>query len=316
MNERRNSSRVFERKIKSYAKINLSLDVVGIRDDGYHLLETVMHQVRLADTIDIKWQEAAECAGIEIKLSTNKPYLPTDERNLAYRAARMMAEKTGKTGRLELRIEKKIPVAAGLGGGSSNAAAIMVALNRMWRAGFNTWELCEMSKPLGADVPFLVLVHNTGYECALCTGTGDELKALRYGMRKHIVLAKPAFGVSTKEVFKNIDSCEIHARPDNRGLVRGLKDGDEEVIFPNMVNVLEEYTLLRYKEVDRLKEKMKLTAGVQKVLMSGSGPTVLGVYRSRRAAKNACVSLRKQGYEAYWTQTMKQEFGGRKNAEF
>lgn len=315
MNERRNDRRVSERKIKSYAKVNLALDVVGVRDDGYHMLETIMQQVRLADDIYIKWREKRDSEKFEVLLSTNKPYLPTDERNLAYRAAKLMAEAAGKSGILELDIKKKIPVAAGLGGGSSNAAAIMVALNRMWRAGFNTWELCEMSKPLGADVPFLVLTHNTGYECALCTGTGDELKALRYGMRKHIVLAKPAFGVSTKEVFKNIDSCEISARPNIKELVSGLRSGNEAAVFSNMVNVLEEYTLARYREVDRLKEKLKLTAGVQKVLMSGSGPTVLGVYRSRRAAQNACISLRKEGYEAYWTQTMR-EFGGRRNAEF
>lgn len=309
MNERRNyrktgEQRACERRIKAYAKINLALDVVGVRDDGYHLLETVMQQVRLADDIHIKW-EKRETSGVEIIVSTNKPYLPTDERNLAYRAALIMAEKAKKSGTLEIHIKKKIPVAAGLGGGSSNAAAVITALNRLWRLGLNTWELCELSKPLGADVPFLVLTHNTGYECALCTGTGDELKALRYGMRKHIVLAKPAFGVSTKEVFKNIDSCEIHARPNIKELVSGLRNGNEENVFSNMVNVLEEYTLLKYREVDRLKEKLKLTQGVQKVLMSGSGPTVLGVYRSRRAAQSACISLRKQGYEAYWTQTMR-----------
>lgn len=319
MNERRNyrkagEHRACERRIKAYAKINLALDVVGIREDGYHMLETVMQQIRLADDIHIKW-EKRESSGIELIVSTNKPYLPTDERNLAYRAALIMAEKAQKSGKLEIHIKKKIPVAAGLGGGSSNAAAVITALNRLWRLGLNTWELCELSKPLGADVPFLVLTHNTGYECALCTGTGDELESLRRGMKKHIVLAKPAFGVSTKEVFKNIDDCEIHERPNIKQLVEGLREKNDDKILPNMVNVLEEYTLSRYTEVNRLKEKIKQTEAVQKVVMSGSGPTVIGIYDSRRAARNACMSLRRQGYEAYWTQTMK-ELGGRRNAEF
>lgn len=315
MGERGSNTKLSEYRIKSYAKINTALDVVGVREDGYHLIETVMQQIRLADEIFIGWREEPELGGIKISVATNKPYLPTDKRNLAYRAAALMAEKTGKSGSLELRIKKKIPVAAGLGGGSSNAAAVMTALNRLWRAGFNTRQLCEMAKPLGADVPFLVLTHNTRYECALCSGTGDELRPLGRGLKKHIVLAKPAFGVSTAEVFGGIDSCVIHARPDIKALADGLRSGEEEPVFRNMVNVLEEYTLSRYAEVSRLKECLKATQGVQTVLMSGSGPTILGIYRRRSDARKACISLRKQGYEAYWTQTMR-ERGGRKNAEF
>lgn len=305
-----------EIKIKSYAKINLALDVIGLRDDGYHMLETVMQKIGLSDEISIKWQESTE-DDFGIVLRAGKPYLPTDERNLAYRAAQLMAQKANVRGRLEIRIIKRIPVAAGLGGGSSNAAAVMTALNRLWKMDLNTWQLCKMGEQLGADIPFLVLVHNTRYRCALCEETGEKMTALRHGMKKHIVLAKPAFGVSTGEVFKGIDSCELKERPDIEALIEGLKDGTDEKILCGMVNVLEEYTLNHYAEVRKLKELMQKTEGVQKVLMSGSGPTVFAVYGTYKEAKRACLLLRKQGYEAYWTQTIRDmEIGGKKDAEF
>lgn len=305
-----------EIKIKSYAKINLALDVIGLRDDGYHMLETVMQKIGLSDEISIKWQESTE-DDFGIDLRAGKPYLPTDERNLAYRAAQLMVQKANVRGRLEIRIIKRIPVAAGLGGGSSNAAAVMTALNRLWKMELNTWQLCKMGEELGADIPFLVLVHNTRYRCALCEETGEKMTALRHGMRKHIVLAKPAFGVSTEEVFKGIDSCELKERPDIEALIEGLKDGTDEKILCGMVNVLEEYTLNHYAEVRKLKELMQKTEGVQKVLMSGSGPTVFAVYGIYKEAKRACLLLRKQGYEAYWTQTIRDmEIGGKKDAEF
>lgn len=314
--------KVHEVKIKSYAKVNLALDIVGSRKDGYHLLETVMQKVQLADSIQMRWEEADCTRGGEggskvmnIFVSANKPYLPTDERNLAFKAARIMAETAGKQGRLFMRIDKRIPVAAGLGGGSSNAAAVMIALNRLWKMKLSTRGLCELGKQLGADIPFLILVQNTAYECALGTGIGDELKPLKYGMRKYLVLAKPAFGVSTKEVFKGIDSCLVSDRPNIRELVRALKTGEQGIVFANMINVLEAYTCSRYKEVNELKEKLKATDGVRKVIMSGSGPTVMAVYDTYQAAKRACLTVRGQGYEAYWTQTMK-EIGGKNNAEF
>ncbi len=307
-------------KIKSYAKINLALDVLGVREDGYHRLETVMQKTGLADDITIRWQgelgaetepedgaqtETGTQPALEICLDPGKPYLPSGDKNLAYRAAMLMAEKAGANGRLTIDIEKNVPVAAGLGGGSANAAAVMVALNKLWKMRLNTWQLCELGEKLGADVPFLVLVHNTRYRCAFCEETGEKLTALRHGLRKHIVLAKPSFGVSTKEVFTGLDSCEIHARPDMQALIEGLKTEEDDKILPAMANVLEEYTLAHYSRVRELKEKMQSTEGVRQVLMSGSGPTVFAIYDTYAEAKSACLSLRKQGYEAYWTQTIR-----------
>ncbi len=307
-------SKMREIKIKSYAKINLALDVVGLREDGYHLLETVMQKVGLADDITIKCKENASDKA-QITLSAGKPYLPKDERNLAYRAAQIMAEKANFHGIIKIQIIKNIPVAAGLGGGSSNAAAVIVALNRLWRMGLNTWQLCEIGEKLGADVPFLVLVHNTGYECAFCQGTGEKMTALKRGMRKHIVLAKPALAVSTREVFGKIDSCKRKSRPDIDSLIKGLKNRDDEKIFAGMANRLEDYTLNKYIEVQKLKELMQKTDGAKKVLMSGSGPTVFAVYETYRDSKQACLALREQGYEAYWTQTMRKTENGNRRKE-
>ena len=291
-------------RLRSYAKINLSLDVTGIREDGYHTVETVMQQVSLYDDIIMSW-EPDQSGELKIKVTNSKPYLPTDQRNLAYKAALLMAEGRELSGTINIHLEKRIPVAAGLGGGSGNAAAVMIGLNRLWRLGLDTRSLCTMSSVLGADVPFCVLVQNSRYTCAIGGGIGDELTPVKRGMRKHLILAKPAFGVSTKEVFKGIDECVIEKHPDGKQLVADLQQGDYPAVYENMINVLEEYTLENYPEVQKLKEKISATGKVRKVLMSGSGPTVMGIYDDYGSAKKACLEIRKCGYEAYWLTTGK-----------
>lgn len=306
-------------QIKSYAKVNLALDVVGKREDGYHLVETVMQRVELCDKIDIRWAAGGEdeTSELKIEISSNRRFLPTGPKNLAYRAAQIMAEASDRPriGTLYIDIEKRIPVAAGLGGGSSNAAVVMIALNRIWKLGFDTKKLCELGTPLGADIPFLILMQNTRFGCALATGIGEVLHPIRRGMRKYIVLAKPSFGVSTKEVFAGIDGCGIESHPDIDGLCQALKTGDEEKVYDCMGNVLEEYTCKQYKDVEVLKEELSKTDGVRKVMMSGSGPTVMAIYDRPSCARRAGKLLREAGYEAYWTQTMR-EIGGKRNAEF
>lgn len=308
-----------ELNLRSFAKVNLSLDVTGIRDDGYHLVETVMQQVSLYDEINIRW-EPVSGKELEITVSNTKPYLPRDGRNLAYKAALIMAEqvkvRTGKRpqGILRMHIKKHIPVAAGLGGGSSNAATVMMALNRIWSMGMDTRRLCQIGASLGADVPFCILVQNSRYTCALCTGIGEVLNPIKRGMNKHLVLVKPAFGVSTKEVFGEIDSCTPVQRPETEVLAEGISRRDMSMVYPNMINVLESYTLKHYPEVKTLKEKLDAAGGAKKVLMSGSGPTVIGIYNRCGAARRVCLEMRKQGYEAYWAYTGK-DIRGDKNAE-
>lgn len=307
-----------ELNLRSFAKINLSLDIKGVREDGYHLVETVMQQVSLYDEINIRWKPDA---GQEFKISVtnSKPYLPRDSRNLAYKAAVVMAEQaeacTGKRpeGTLIMHINKRIPVAAGLGGGSGNAAVVMIGLNRIWNLGMDTRKLCSIGASLGADVPFCILVHNSRYTCALGTGIGEVLTPIKPGMDKHIVLAKPALSVSTKEVFREIDSCPQEERPGTAELIEGISGKIMGKVYPNMVNVLENYTLKRYPEVQTLKEQLIAAGGACKVLMSGSGPTVIGIYNGYGAAHRACLEMRRQGYEAYWAHTGKEI--KRKNAK-
>ena len=299
--------------LKSYAKINLSLDVLGLMDNGYHQVATVMQKTSLYDIISIDWVPSHDEGGsFEIELSTNRPYIPNDERNLAYKAALLMKAEADKkqldvSGVLKIFIEKHIPVAAGLAGGSGNGAAVLIGLNRIWKMGMDTRALCETGKVLGADVPFMILVQNSRYRCALATGVGDVLTPMPSGFRKHIVLAKPAFGVSTKEVYQEIDNVVIDRHPDTEQLTEGLRSGDIGLIEHNMVNVLECYCLDRYREIGVIKELMSGTDKVEKVLMSGSGPTVFGVYPTKSAAIDACMILRDKGYEAYWTDTFLRE---------
>ncbi len=302
-----------ELNLRSYAKINLCFDITGIRDDGYHLVETVMQQVSLCDDIKMVW-ESVPGQELQIQVTNSKPYLPTDNRNLAYKAAVIMAENfppEKSQGNLRIHINKRIPVAAGLGGGSGNGAAVMIWLNRLWRLGMDTKKLCSMGAALGADVPFCILVQNSRYTCALGSGIGDVLTPLKRGLNKYVVLAKPAFGVSTREVFKEIDKYPIEERPETGKLEEGLLEGDMKKVYNNMINVLESYTLKRYPEVQALKERMAKAGASQKILMSGSGPTVMGFYNQYRQARAVCLEMRHQGYEAYWAHTGKEIKGER-----
>lgn len=293
--------------LRSYAKINLSLDVTGSRPDGYHDLSTIMQRISLYDRIHMEWNED-DTEEIRIELTTNRPYLPVDERNLAYKAAQIMIQQYGDKagiggGTLRMNITKSIPVAAGLAGGSGNGAAVLIGLNRLWDLKLDTRQLCQVGELLGSDVPFCVLVQNSRYRAALATGRGEVLRPLRKSMKKHIVLAKPSFGVSTKEVFKCIDDYEIKQHPDNQELIEGLAEGNDLKVYNNMINVLELYTLDHYEPVLKLKQQLEAEADVEKVLMSGSGPTVFAVFSSEKAARNACMNMRAMRYEAYWAST-------------
>lgn len=302
-----------ELNLRSYAKINLCFDITGVRDDGYHLVETVMQQVSLYDDIKIQWNPEPG-RKLQIAVTNSKPYLPRDSRNLAYKAALLMAENCPEEksqGTLKIHINKRIPVAAGLGGGSGNGAAVMIGLNRLWKMNMDTRKLCSLGADLGADVPFCILAQNSRYNCALGKGIGDEITPVRRGLNGYVVLAKPAFGVSTKEVFGHIDEYSPEERPNAAELAAGLSQNDLNKVYANMINVLECYTLKKYPEVQTLKERMAAQGNARKVLMSGSGPTVIGFYSQYRAALTACLEMRSQGYEAYWAHTGKEIKGER-----
>lgn len=312
-----------EIKILSFAKINLSIDVTGLTADGMHLVDMVMQQLSFHDDVIVRYVgETGKAPGeFDICVKTNRYYIPTDERNLAYKAAGLMAETYGKKipgGRIEIEIFKRIPVAAGLAGGSGNGAAVLHALNVLWGLKLDLGKLCKAAESLGSDVPFCVMgqakgnfnlpakirKHALASNCSRATGTGTELTPVS-GIRKAVVIAKPAIGVSTKEVYRGIDSCAIASRPNNDALEKALTTRDWESLYKNCINVLENYTLSAYPQVETLKEEMAVTGEPKLTLMSGSGPTVFALYDDIKSAKESCGQLRRRGYEAYWTRSMK-----------
>ncbi len=312
-----------EIKISSYAKINFSIDVTGVLENGMHTVDMIMHQIDFFDDITLSFAPArdADAGDVSIELSTNRYYLPTDQRNLAYKAAELILEKYETQipgGLLKIHIQKRIPVAAGMAGGSGNGAAVLHGLNTLWKLDLSLAELCALGAQLGSDVPFCIMGQarmnshlprkvrrdDLAVSCARATGTGTELEPLG-SVKKAIVIAKPPIGVSTKEVYQGIDHCDIFERPDNDAMVRAIAESDSEGIIDQCVNVLECYTLNAYPEVAKLKEFLLTDQRAEKVLMSGSGPTVFAVYRKIAEARKACTMLREQGYEAYWTKTTK-----------
>lgn len=311
-----------EIKISSYAKINFSIDVTGVLDNGMHTVDMIMHQIDFFDDVNLSFMKDEEREGhISIELSTNRHYLPTDHRNLAYKAAELMIEKFGHEipgGSLKIHIQKRIPVAAGMAGGSGNGAAVLHGLNSLWHLDLSLEELCELGSSLGSDVPFCIMgqarmnyhlsrkVRKSplAVSCARATGTGTDLAALM-AVKKAVVIAKPSIGVSTKEVYQGIDHCIIERRPDNDIMQTAIEEKDHRGILNQCINVLENYTLGAYPEVAALKSVMEKDNRAEKVLMSGSGPTVFALYQKLGEARKACAMLREQGYEAYWTKTTK-----------
>ena len=288
-----------------------------------HLVEMVMQQILLCDEVAMRWTPA-EAAGpdnpnaLQINLKTNRSYLPTDERNLAYKAALVMRDiaENAPAGTLDINIKKRIPVAAGLAGGSGNGAAVLHGLNVLWGLDLSLQQLCDAGAKLGSDVPFCVMGQAAENEalkdrfagdplachCALATGTGTDLVPLK-GLKSHIVLSKPPISVSTAKAYQGIDNIEIKTRPDTAELIEGLKTRDLSRIEKNMVNVLENYTLMEYPTVVYTKNKMQELCGERAVLMSGSGPSVYGLTDSIRQSRSICDEMLKLNRESFWTRT-------------
>lgn len=310
-------------ELKSYAKINLTLDVKGVLENGMHEVEMVMQQILLCDDVSMKWEPDEQADGpLEISLATNRKYLPTDERNLAYRAVLAMKEYcrehgiTVPAGKIDINIKKRIPVAAGLAGGSGNGAAVLHGLNVLWGLDFDIKTLCQISTAFGSDIAFCVMGQAAENEalkerfrddplachCALATGTGTDLRPIA-GLKSHLVLSKPRTGVSTAEVYKGIDSIDIPERPNTEEMIEALKNEDLKTIEKNMVNVLENYTLKEYPTVVYTKNKMQELCNPEGVLMSGSGPTVFCIADSINQAKSICEKMKEDNKESFWTRT-------------
>lgn len=259
------------------AKINLTLDITGKRPDGYHLLSTVMQSVALFDTVLLK-----KSASRGIVLKNNLPYLPVDERNLAHAAARKFFAHTNiKEEGLLIEIEKKIPVGAGLGGGSANAAAVLRGLNVLYGAGLTAGEMRALALPLGADVPFCV---EGGV--FLAAGIGEELTPIPRMPEFWTLLLKPSFSLSTAAVFKRVHLKEIRMHPDTKGLLAAAENLDLRGVAHRLYNVLEDVIADSYKEILKIKGRL-LDLGALGAVMSGSGPTVFGIFPDEESARFA-----------------------------
>ncbi len=310
-------------ELRSYAKINLCLDVPGLLPNGYHEVNMIMQQIYLHDDVALQWCETGEPAGegpVSIELSTNRPYLPTDRRNLAWQAAEEMIKEYGgpQAGHLRIDIRKRIPVAAGLAGGSSNCATVIHGINQLWELGLDLKKLCEIGARLGSDVPFCVMGQAAAdpalqrqfrkdplaCHCAVATGRGTDLRPIK-GLASDLVLSKPPISVSTAEAYKGIDETPIPEHPDVEEMVRDLEREDLAGIQKNMINVLENFTLKRYPIVVYTKDKMQDMCNPDGVLMSGSGPTVFCLCESREEAREICEAMRQVNRESFWTRTTK-----------
>ncbi|MDT3698751.1 MAG: 4-(cytidine 5'-diphospho)-2-C-methyl-D-erythritol kinase [Thermincola sp.] len=292
-------------ELKARAKINLTLDVLHKRPDGYHEVEMIMQTIDLSDSVSL------EAVPQNIFVTTDHPLLVAGESNIAYKAARLIKEKFDVRTGVRIHITKRIPVAAGLAGGSTDAAAVLLGLNRLWGLGLTLETLAELGGQIGSDVPFCVLGGT-----ALARGRGELLTTLPELPEMWLVLVKPAIEVSTAEVYKNFNQAKVKQRPDTTAVVRAVWDGDAARIRNSLVNVLESVTLSMYPEVSRIKEVMS-AVGISSVLMSGSGPTVFGIVENRDVAEGCAKALEQRLPGMFITVTKtspagRQESAGRK----
>lgn len=266
---------------KAPAKINLTLDALRKRTDGYHELESIMTTVDLADRIDLFLRQDQR-----ITLGSSSGLVPHDERNLAYRAALLLQEKTGVRKGVHIQIDKRIPVAAGLAGGSSDAAATLRGCNQLWGLGLSEKELTELGAEIGSDVPFCVYRGT-----ALAQGRGEILSPLPRPPICWVILAKPSISVPTADIFQRLVVDQIDQHPDTEKMIQAIRAGDYWSIVKNMGNILEPVTFDLYPEVKKIKNKM-IAFGADGVLMSGSGPTVFSLVRTDSQVKRLVNSLR------------------------
>ncbi len=276
-------------KLKSRAKINLSIDVLGKREDGYHLVEMIMQTIDLYDVIKI-----IELSSDDIILKSNSSDIPLDDNNIVYKAINLLKNKFNINKGIEIFIQKNIPIAAGMAGGSSNAAAVLVGLNKLWGLNLSELDLQKLGFKLGADVPFCI-----SGKAALAQGVGEELSFIK-GLPKDIsiLICKPEIFVSTKDVYEGLDLNNIQNRPDNKKLLEDLRQENIQSLAKNMVNVLESVTSIHYREIKEI-EKVMMENGALGSMMSGSGPTVFGLYKNREDALKSEKELLKNYKQVY-----------------
>lgn len=276
-------------QLKSRAKINLSIDVLGKREDGYHLVQMIMQTIDLYDIIKIK-----ELITEDIVIKSNSSDIPLDDNNIVYKAVNLLRNKFDIKKGVEIFIEKNIPVAAGMAGGSSNAAAVLVGLNKIWGLNLSEVELQEIGFKLGADVPFCISGRT-----AIAQGVGEELTYIK-GLPKStsILICKPNLFISTEKVYKGLDLENIKYRPNNEFLINSLEKEDIKSVANNMVNVLESVTSKEHLQINEI-EKIMLNCNALGSMMSGSGPTVFGLFENENEALKGKEMLLKTYDQVY-----------------
>ena len=266
--------------VEANAKINLTLDILGKRPDGFHEVAMVMQSIGLHDTLTMEKTDG------EIALSINVPWLKADEKNLAWRAAELVRQEYGLTGGVRMELTKRIPIAAGLAGGSADAAAVLKGMNELYNLQMSKARLCELGAKLGSDIPFCLMGGTM-----LATGRGEVLTRLADMPETWVVLAKPRISVSTAWAYQNYDEQGAERHPDNEAIKKAIARGNRKAVAGLLCNVLESVTIKKYDVIADYKQMM-LDKGAMASMMSGSGPTVFGLARNREQAEAIANVLR------------------------
>lgn len=279
-------------KGKAYAKVNIALDVVGKREDGYHLLKMIMQRIELYDEIEVKKIASG------IKIECNKPFIPTDERNLAYKAAKLFADNYNIKSGIHIKIDKNIPVAAGLAGGSADCAEVLKLMNKLFNINATEEELMELGVKLGADVPYCIKGGT-----ALCEGIGEKITELSPFKNHIVLLIKPNFGVSTKDVYKSFDINKARIHPNTKLLIQKMKENNINDVSNNMKNLLENVTIRKHRSIFGIKQLL-ISKGALGAMMSGSGPTVFAFFDDMQVARKCYDEMKEKYNDVYLTRTI------------
>ena len=268
-------------RLRALAKINLGLDILRKREDGYHEVRMIMQTIQMYDVLEIRRVKKPG-----ISLSVNYPYIPNDERNLVYKAAKLLMDEFQVKSGVDIRLEKFIPVAAGMAGGSSDAAAALVGINRLFKLGLSEKDLMDRAVNIGADVPYCVMRGT-----ALAEGIGEKLTRLPGLPKCYVLVGKPAINVSTKLAYENLHLDQIQSHPDIDGMIQDIEDQDLLSLTSKMQNVFEPGIIGQYPVIQEIKDVMEAN-GALKAMMSGSGPTVFGIFDDRSKLRKATEALR------------------------
>ena len=282
--------------INGNAKVNLTLDILGVREDGFHEVAMVMQEISLHDTVELSKTDG------DITLIIDGSDLPADETNLAWRAAKLIKDEYKLCGGAAIRLYKRIPIAAGLAGGSADAAAVLKGMNELYELSISEEELCRLGARLGSDIPFCIMGGTM-----LSTGRGEFLERLPDFPECWMVLAKPPIGVSTAWAYKTYDNGYDGPHPDNAAMLEAIESGDMEKAASLLCNVLEGVTAAAHKEINEYKSIM-MKNGAMASMMSGSGPTCFCIARNEASANEIAGALRAEGIEdVFAVKTVKQK---------